>query len=321
MSRKRKGEGKGLKMKSQANRWSQREFIRGMGSIFRGGALLGGLLTLSSSLAWAADGKALSPGATTTDLSEKAVYDQRILDAGLPNGSAALSFPAKLTKEIAIDTSGGKKCLLNNAEVEIAIPPVARVKGSLKLDQTVSISSFKGAFETPSAGSDPYWTTVSFEIGDLTFKSSGALDISVECLGLDSSVTIKLKKITGSLRYSPPVKGSTKFTLKKASISIGQISVDAIPRTKLFTEAIATLVEEQLKKALEGGKGDIEAGLASALRTGLGSTFGEMFLDLRFHSQVVPTSKRIKDLSYYSTGRHSLCTNSGPCAVYSIKRD
>jgi len=281
------------------------------------------LIGTGSKSAFAVDGPKVSLSGASVDFSEKKVYDQAVLDRGMPNGSnATLSYPVALSTPVAVDTSKGKECFVNHAEVPISIPPVARVKGTLKVDQTIQMSDFKASFVSASAGSDPYRVQIAFSLNDLKFNSVGALDISAECLGLDSSVAIQLKGVTGVLTYSPPVKGSREFKFKGASLKFSSVSVDSIPRTKLFTDAIAKLVESELKKSLEESKtkASIEEGLASALGSAVGSTFGQLFLDLRFQAEVVSSSDRMKDVTYYERGRYSGCASGSPCAVYSLQK-
>ena len=239
----------------------------------------------------------------------------RAFDATIAQKALPSTFTSDVTfdQSLAADTSAGKTCFVNKAEVPINLntPPV-RFNAEFKLDQKISISGFTASLE--SVG-DPFTTRADFKVSDLSFTTVRKADLSAECLGLDRNFTITLKNISGHLTFGPPTAAKgLNFRYQDTVVSIGSITISN--DGKLLKEFINKTISDVL--AAPSNKLALEAALASAFGAA-GPGLAQLLTSVFKVQLPVASGEKIKAVDYQKTARNPRCASS-PCALYSFKK-
>lgn len=239
----------------------------------------------------------------------------RAFDATIAQKALPSTFTSDVTfdQSLAADTSAGKTCFVNKAEVPINLntPPV-RFNAEFKLDQKISISDFTASLE--SVG-DPFTTRADFKVSDLSFTTVRKADLSAECLGLDRNFTITLKNISGHLTFGPPTAAKgLNFRYQDTVVSIGSITISN--DGKLLKEFINKTISDVL--AAPSNKLALEAALASAFGAA-GPGLAQLLTSVFKVQLPVASGEKIKAVDYQKTARNPRCASS-PCALYSFKK-
>ena len=239
----------------------------------------------------------------------------RAFDATIAQKALPSTFTSDVTfdQSLAADTSAGKTCFVNKAEVPINLdtPPV-RFNAEFKLDQKISISGFTASLE--SVG-DPFTTRADFKVSDLSFTTVRKADLSAECLGLDRNFTITLKNISGHLTFGPPTAAKgLNFRYQDTVVSIGSITISN--DGKLLKEFINKTISDVL--AAPSNKLALEAALASAFGAA-GPGLAQLLTSVFKVQLPVASGEKIKAVDYQKTARNPRCAAS-PCALYSFKK-
>ena len=238
-------------------------------------------------------------------------FDATVVQAILP---PSYSNPVTLTKKFEIDTSAGKKCAVNAAEVPIdLVKPPIRFNAEFKIDQTVTISGLTASLRESTDEEEPFGVRVAFELSDISLTTIRKADLSAECFGLDRNFTIKLKNLSGYLSFSPPKTGQRGFKFTSAKFSIGDVAVSN--DAEILKEFISKTVDAALSEA--STRSSIEAGLASSLGAAAGPAVAAL-LDLAFKLKLdFAAGDEIKSIEFQATKRNPKCAAS-PCALYTF---
>jgi hypothetical protein len=238
--------------------------------------------------------------------------DESILQKVLP---PSYTQTVELTKEVRKDTSAGKTCLVNKAEVPVDLTgdiPV-RFNADFKLSQSIAISDLKASL-IDSEGGEPFFVKVDFKISDLKFNTVRPADVSFECVGLDRNFTINLKSLTGSMYFGAPKKGRLSFRYIRTEFKIGDIKVTN--DGDLLKEFISKKIDEALSSS--ESKKSLETGFASALGGSAGPAVASLF-DLIFSSSLgSDRESKLEEVTYLKSGRKAQCAGY-PCGLYLMK--
>jgi hypothetical protein len=239
----------------------------------------------------------------------------KAFDAGVAQKALPSTFTTAVTfdRKITLDTSGGKTCPVNKAEVTIDLknPPI-RFNAEFKLDQKIALSDFAASLEGVG---DPFTTRVDFSVSDLSFTTVRPADLSAECLGLDRNFTIGLKNITGHLTFGPPTtdKG-LNFRYQDSTVSIGSITVSN--DGKLLKTFISDTISDAL--GAPSNKQAMEASLAAAFGSA-GPSLAKLLTSVFATQLGVSSGAKISAVDFQKTARNSACTSS-PCALYTFTK-
>lgn len=255
------------------------------------------------------------PAGTVANAIHEKAYEAATAQKSMP--TSGFTTPVQSAFPFDKDTANGEKCLVNQAEVPISLKGATngtaplRFKGDFEIKQDIRIKNFVTTLESPTASRDVFAVRVSFDIDDLSVKSTKAVDISYECVGLDRNFTITLKGIQGSILYGAPSTKTDKFSYEKTTIKIGSIAVAS------DGDAFKKLLNDAVQSVIEGQKPELEKTLASQLGTAGGPGVATI-LSLGFIGTMgLSSSKKIHDARYLDAGRDPKCTTA-PCAIYSI---